>query len=111
MLRSLTLPVLYRWSTILINLLPCQSIKRHDTRRKTIAAIALPRKTLETMGSLPERTRLGHGARRLFRRRRRMGLLPARSRAVAGLPLERRRHRGRQRPPSGDLLRDSFVER
>ena len=47
------------------------------------------------MGSVPERARLGHGPRGLQRRRRRVGLLPARPRPVPRLPLERGRDGGR----------------
>ena len=48
---------------------------------------------LEALGPVPERARLGHGARGLQRRRHRLGVLPARPRALARLPLERGRPR------------------
>ena len=44
----------------------------------------------EALGPVPQRARVGHGARGLQRRRRRLGLLSARPRALARLPLERR---------------------
>jgi len=48
-------------------------------------------------GSLSQRTRVGHRARRLQRKRWRLKLFSSRSRSVACLSLERRRH--------GELLR------
>ena len=49
------------------------------------------RQPVVPVGPVPVRAGLGHGARGLQRRRRRLGLLPARPRPVAGLPLERGR--------------------
>ena len=46
---------------------------------------------MAALGPVPERAGLGHGARGLQRRRRRLGLLPARPRPLARLPLERGR--------------------
>ena len=40
-----------------------------------------------------------------------LGVPAARSRALAGLPLERGRHRRRLRPPPGDLPRPGALER
>jgi predicted transposase YbfD/YdcC len=48
---------------------------------------------LEALGPLPERARLGDGARGLQRRWRRLELLPARPRPQPSLPLERGRPR------------------
>ncbi len=48
---------------------------------------------MAAMGALPERARLGHGARGLQPGRRGLGLLPPRSRPLAGVPVERGRPR------------------
>ena len=63
------------------------------------------------MGSLPGRTGLGHGPRGLQRARHGLGLLPARPRALAGLPVERGRHGRHLRRPADVLLRAGAVER
>ena len=49
---------------------------------------------LEEVGALPQRTAVGHGPRGLQRRRQRLGLLQPRPRALARLPLGRRRTGG-----------------
>ena len=54
---------------------------------------------LEPLGALSQRARLGHRARGLQCRRHRLGVLPPRPRALARLPLERRRHCRHLRPP------------
>ena len=60
---------------------------------------------------VPERARLGHGARGLQRGRRRLGVLPARARALARLPLERGRPRRHLRPRAAHVLRARVLER
>ena len=70
-----------------------------------------PHGALEALGTLPERARLGHGPRGLQPRRHCLGILPARSRALARLPLERGRPRRHLRPPPEDLLRARALER
>ena len=62
-------------------------------------------------GPVPRRARLGHGARGLQRRRRRLGLLPARPRPLARLPLERGRARRHLRRRAAALLRARVLER
>ena len=47
---------------------------------------------LVPVGPVPERAPVGHGSRGLQRRRRGLGLPPARPRALAGVPLGRGRH-------------------
>ena len=68
-------------------------------------------RALEPLGAIPGGARLGHGARRLQRRRRRVELLPARSRPLARLSLERRRPRRHLRPAPISVLRAGAVER
>ena len=70
----------------------------HDASTTPVKAPAWRRtgertKALEPLGALPRGAGVGHGARGLQRRRRRLGLLPARPCALAGLPLERGRPR------------------
>ena len=55
--------------------------------------IARAQGPLETLGTVSQRTRVGHGARGLQPVRQRVGVLPARSRALARLSLERGRAR------------------
>ena len=57
------------------------------------------------VGTLPLRAGVGHRARGLLRRRRRLELLPVRPRPLARLPLERGRPGRSLRPPAGHLLR------
>ena len=58
------------------------------------------RQPLVRVGPLPLRAGVGHGARGLQRRRRRVGLVPARPRPVARLPVERGRDgRALRHPP------------
>ena len=80
-------------------------------RRRTAGESAEPQRALETLGTVPQRARLGHGPRGLQRRRRRLAILPARPRPLARLPLERGRPRRHLRPPSAHLLRARAVER
>ena len=80
-------------------------------RTGTAGRVARPHGALEALGTLPERARLGHGPRGLQRRRHRLGVLPARSRALARLPLERGRPRRHLRSPPEDLLCARALER
>src|ERR1700719_2244650 len=83
-----------------------------DEHRKAAAhrrrSPALP---MGEMGSVPRRPLLGHGARGLQRRRRRVGVPAARPRAVEGLPLGGGRHRRLLRSLSDPLLVDGLLER
>ena len=54
---------------------------------------------------------MGHGARGLLRERRRLGLVPARPRPLAGVPLERGRDGRHLRHPPRALPRARAVER
>ena len=54
---------------------------------------------------------MGHRARRLQSERDRLGLFPARSRAIAGVSLERGRDPRYQRSPPAHLLRPGALER
>ena len=76
-------------------------------RRPAARGVARRAAALEALGPVPERARLGHRARGLQRLRHRLGLLPARPRALARLPLERGRPRRHLRPPPAHLLRRS----
>ena len=82
-----------------------------DGRRTASRRVTRAPEQLEALGTLPERARVGNGARGLQPRRQCLGVLPARSCAVARLPLERRRNRRHLRSPSVDLLRHRVVER
>ena len=62
-----------------------------------------PATALAGLGAVPGRARVGHRPRGLQRARRGLGLLPARPRAVAGLPVERGRH-GRGLRRGADVL-------
>ena len=66
---------------------------------------------MAALGPVPERAGLGDRARGLQRRRRRVGLLPARSRPLARLPLERGRPGGHLRRPADAVLRARALER
>src|ERR1700730_8036962 len=81
-----------------------------DCRRRATRASARAQGLLEALGAVPQRARVGHGARGLQPERRRVGILSARSRAVARIPLERRWSRGNLRSSSDDLLRAGAVE-
>ena len=63
------------------------------------------------MGSVPQRARLGDGARGLQPRRHGLGRPPARPRPLARLPVERGRHRRHLGPAPDALLRGRAVER
>ena len=63
------------------------------------------------VGPVPLRTPVGHRARGLQRVGRRVELLPARPRPVAGLPLGRRRAGRHLRRPAAALLRAGALER
>ena len=52
-----------------------------------------PNARVEALGSVRERTGVGHGARGLQRQRRPVGILPSRARPLARVSLERRRAR------------------
>ena len=66
---------------------------------------------LEALGAVPRASAMGHRARGLQRRRRRLGLLPARPRPQPGLSLGRGRHRRHQRRPAAALPGAGPVER
>ena len=66
---------------------------------------------LVRVGPVPERARLGHGPRGLLRGRRRLGVLPARPRPLARVPLERGRHGRHLRHPPRALPRARALER
>ena len=70
-----------------------------------------PRDPVEEMGTLPQRTAVGHGARGLQRQRQRLGLLQPRPRALARLPLGRRRTGWHLRRAAAALLRSRALER
>ena len=72
--------------------------RRLEENRTGTAAVA-------RVGTVPQRAPVGHRARGLQRRRRRLGLLPARPGAVARLSLGRGRDRGDQRRASAPVLR------
>src|SRR5262245_3218853 len=77
----------------------------YDVRRASSGGGSREVATLEAMGALPERPGMGHGPGRLQPVRHCLGLLPPRSRALAGLSLERGRPPRHLRPPPADLLR------
>ena len=66
---------------------------------------------MAAMGPVPVRAAVGHRARGLQRGRNRLGLPPARSRAVARLSLGRGWHRRHLRRPAAAVLRAGAVER
>ncbi len=63
------------------------------------------------LGALPRRPAVGHGARGLQRGGRRLGLVPARPRPLARLPLGRGRARRLLRRPAAVVPRPGAVER
>src|SRR5207248_2645129 len=65
---------------------------------------------LEALGPVRERAGMGQRSRGLQPRRDRLGLLPARPRALARLSMERRRTGRDLRPPPAHLLRAGAVE-
>ena len=69
------------------------------------------REPVVPVGSLRGRAGVGHGARGLQRRRRRVVVFPARSRPFAGLPLERGRDGRAVRRVRADVPRAGAVER
>src|SRR5271166_1143818 len=69
------------------------------------------KRELEAVGTLSLRAGVGNRARRLQPRRRGLGLSLPRSGALAGLSLERRRSRRRQRRSAASLLCPGSVER
>ena len=71
----------------------------------------LLREPVVRVGPVPERARLGHRARGLLRERRRLGLLPARPRPLARVPLERGRHGRDLGHPPRALPRARALER
>src|SRR5690242_13389769 len=85
--------------------------RAYDERRDSLGTSARAPRALETLGALPERARLGHGARRLFAPRHGVGLPAARPRALEGLPLGRRRAGRHLGPPPAHLLCRRVVER
>ena len=84
----------------------------YDTREGArLATNGEHARAMEPLGAVPRGAGVGHRARGLQRRRRRVGLLPARSRPLASLPLERGRPRRHLRPPPVPVLRARAVER
>ena len=81
-----------------------------SAERDRLGGAARPR-AVAALGAVPQRARLGHRARGLQRRRRRVELLPARPRPLARLPLERGRARRHLRRPADALLRARVLER
>ena len=71
----------------------------------------LLRQPLVRVGPVPERARLGHRPRGLLGERRRLGLLPARPRPLARVPLERGRHGRDLGHPPRPLPRARALER
>src|SRR5882672_7399217 len=82
----------------------------NDAGRDTPVAIGGAQETLEALGPLPERARLGHGPRGLQPLRNRLGKPAARSCAVAGISLERRWFSWHQRPQADHVLRCGSLE-
>jgi hypothetical protein len=82
-----------------------------DRRARAPRGVAPADQTLEAMGSVSERARLGQRARGLQPGRHGLGLLPPRPRPVARVPVERGRHRRDLGPASAHLLRAGAVER
>ena len=80
--------------------------------RPAPSAGAWPRRprdgALEALGAVRGAAAVGHGARGLQRRRRRLGLLPPRPRALARLPLERGRP-GRRSATSGSTSASALA--
>ena len=76
---------------------------------------ASPRSTttsvLAAVGAVPLRSGVGHGPRGLQRRRRRLGIPPARHGPQQGLSLGRGRHRRALRPLPAPRLRPGVLER
>ena len=62
-----------------------------NAERQRLLEVPTGRSPWRRWGPVPDRAGLGHGARGLQPRRRRLGLLPARPRPLARLPLERGR--------------------
>ena len=80
---------------------------RTDPTRRSPRA----KNSLEEMGTLPQRTPVGHRARGLQRERRRLGLFHPRPRPLARLPLGRGRPGRHFRRQAAPLLRAGAVER
>jgi hypothetical protein len=76
---------------------------RH-ARRSAVGGEPRPPGPLESLGAVRRRARLGNRSRGLQCQRRRVGLLPPRTRPLARLPLERGRPGRHLRPPSIPLL-------
>src|SRR6266849_423637 len=83
---------------------------RHERRRETPGRIKNSQRTLEALGALRQRSRLGNGARGLQRHRRGVGIFSARSRPLARLSLERGRPCHHLRPTPICLLRARPME-
>src|SRR5229473_6502070 len=83
---------------------------RHERRRKTAGRIKNSQSTLEALGPLRQRSRVGNGARGLQRDRRSLGVFSARSRPLPRLSLERGRPRRDLRSPSIRLFRARALE-
>ena len=76
-----------------------QEQRCRDRGRGTARRRARGQGAVAPLGPLPVRAAVGHRARGLQRRRHRLGILPARPRALARLPLGRGRHRRHLRRP------------
>src|SRR5262245_8773664 len=83
---------------------------RH-TRRRSPGDESTAAGPLEPLGAVPRGACLGHGAGRLQRQRRRLELLLPRSRALAGLPLERGWPGRHLRPAPVPVFRPGALER
>src|SRR4029077_21151755 len=83
----------------------------NDERRTAAAGERGTRSSLAPLGSLPVRAAVGNRPRRLQSKRRRLDIFSPRPRALAYLPLGRRRDRRNLRPPPAHLLCPRPLER
>ena len=86
-------------------------IDRKPNAEQSRLAETASERALAALGAVPERAPVGHGARGLQPGRQRLGLLHARSGALARLPLGRGRPRRHLRRSPAPLLRARAVER
>ena len=82
-----------------------------DAERARLLEVPKGRSPVAALRPVPRRARLGHRPRGLQRDRRGLGLLPARPRPLARLPLERGRPGRHLRRPPAALLRARVLER
>ena len=87
------------------------SLSAPQRRARPAGRIAQRVEPVAAVGPVPVRAAVGHGARGLFRRRRRLVLLPVRAVPRPGLPLGRGRARRDLRPLRLPELLDRDVER